>query len=97
MKNFLKFTPDFNRLRIFGCKCFVLLHKRDKLSPKAIECVFLGYGENQKGYRCFDYKNNKLYVSKDVTFLEDENGFEILDKQNEIEYMFLNDLLEDIK
>ena len=33
--------PDYNRLSVFGCKCFVLTDKNDKLSPKAIPCAFL--------------------------------------------------------
>jgi hypothetical protein len=43
-----KMSSNFKRLRIFGCKCFVLSHKNDKLSLKAIECVFMGDGDKQK-------------------------------------------------
>ena len=41
--------------RVFGCVAFVHLHKnqRNKLSPRALRCVFLGYATHQKGYRCF--------------------------------------------
>ena len=40
---------------IFGCVAFVHLHKhqRNKLSPRALRCVFLGYATYQKGYRCY--------------------------------------------
>ena len=42
--------------RIFGCVVYVHLPKptRNKLEPRAIKCIFLGYGVHQKGYRCFD-------------------------------------------
>ncbi|CAL5369179.1 unnamed protein product [Camellia sinensis] len=65
-------TPNYSLLRIFGSACFVLLPKwaRSKLSSHCVLCVFLGYGINQKGYRCYDPTTKKLYVSRHVTFLE---------------------------
>ncbi|TLX69449.1 hypothetical protein E9993_23005, partial [Labilibacter sediminis] len=64
--------PNYSLLRVFGCTCFVLKPhvERDKLSSKSALCVFLGYGIGQKGYRCYDPLNQKLYVSRHVTFLE---------------------------
>ena len=43
--------------RVFGCVVYVHLPKptRNKLEPHAVKCVFVGYGVNQKGYRCFDH------------------------------------------
>ena len=40
---------------VFGCLSFVHLHKRqrNKLTPQALRCVFLGYAMHQKGYRCY--------------------------------------------
>ena len=45
--------PDYSSLRVFGSTCFVLRPEveRTKLSPRSTLCVFLGYGEGQKGYR----------------------------------------------
>jgi hypothetical protein len=86
--------PDYSRLRVFGCKCFVLTDKNDKLSPKAIPCVFLGYLETQKGFRCYDIRNEKLYVSRNVSFLKNLSGFESLKSHNEnMDYSFLFELL----
>lgn len=57
-------------LRVFGCTCFVHDHSpgRDKLSPRAIKCVFLGYSRVQKGYKCFDHVSRRYHFSVDVTF-----------------------------
>ena len=40
---------------IVGCVAFVHLHKHqcNKLSPRALHCVFLGYVAYQKGYQCY--------------------------------------------
>ena len=62
-------------------------------SSHAIPCTFLGYANNQKGYRCFDPKNNKLYVSRNVSFLENESFFENKNSTEIDEYSFLLDLV----
>ena len=66
------YTPDYSSLRVFGYTCFVLKPyvEHSKLSSRSALCVFLGYREGQKGYRCFDPVAQKLYVSRHVVFLE---------------------------
>lgn len=58
--------------KTFGCVCYVHVLKleRTKLDPKALKCVFLGYGTNQKGYKCFHPPTRRFFVSRDVTFFE---------------------------
>ena len=63
---------DYSNLRIFGCPAYA--HVNDgKLAPRAVECIFLGYAYESKGYRlwCSDPKSQKLILSRDVTFNED--------------------------
>ena len=61
--------PSFHSLppRIFGCVVYVHL---PKLEPRAVKCIFVGYGTNQKGYRCFDPTQNKMYTIMDCDFFE---------------------------
>lgn len=40
------------------------------MSPLFAICVFLGYENGQKGYRCYDPIKNKTYVCHYVVFLE---------------------------
>ena len=58
--------------RIFGCVVYVHMPKptRNKLEPRAIKCIFVGYGVHQKGYRCFDPTQNKLHTTMDCDFFE---------------------------
>lgn len=67
--------PDYNVLCTFGCACYPYLgdYKQDKLSPKSLQCVFLGYSNQYKGYRCLDPKMGRVYTSRHVVF--DETTF----------------------
>uniref|UniRef100_A0A2N9IYY0 Integrase catalytic domain-containing protein n=1 Tax=Fagus sylvatica TaxID=28930 RepID=A0A2N9IYY0_FAGSY len=65
-------APNYSLLKVFGCICFVLLqpHDRTKLQPCSQLCCFLGYGLEEKGYRCYDPVAKRLRVSRHVVFWE---------------------------
>ncbi|KAJ9547057.1 hypothetical protein OSB04_019600 [Centaurea solstitialis] len=86
-----KFHPDvrssFNLTpRIFGCTSFVHIHShnRGKLDPRALKCIFVGYSSTQKGYKCYHPPTRKMYISADVTFVEDKPYFTIPYLQGEL-------------
>ncbi|KAF5781204.1 putative RNA-directed DNA polymerase [Helianthus annuus] len=58
--------------RIFGCTAFVHIPKtnRTKLDPCAEKCVFVGYGMNQKGYRCYNPTTRHMFTTMNCDFLE---------------------------
>ena len=57
---------------MFGCKAFAHISKehRQKLDDKATLCIFIGYGDEEFGYRLWDPKNKKVIRSRDVVFQE---------------------------
>lgn len=71
--------PNLNNLRVFGCKAMahVPKQKRKKWDSKSVECIFVGYCVNTKGYRMFDPTSKKCWTARDVTFLENKNVVEI--------------------
>ena len=74
---------SYTHLRVFGCRAFVHIPKdeRSKLNDKAKQCIFLGYGHEEFGYRLWDPVNRKVVRSRDVVFLEDQ--ITDLDEQGE--------------
>ncbi|KAI4303074.1 hypothetical protein MLD38_038749 [Melastoma candidum] len=64
---------NYNILRPFGCLCFPYIGHiaPHKLANRSVPCVFLGYSDLHKGFRCFDPVNGRLYTSRHVRFLED--------------------------
>lgn len=58
--------------KVFGCVTYVHLHKslRNKLEPRALRCIFVGYALHQKVYRFYHPPSRKIYVTLDVVFHE---------------------------
>ena len=58
--------------RVFRCTCFIRDARPhvNKLDPKSLKYIFLGYSQVQKGYRCYCPGLRRYLVSTNVTFLE---------------------------
>jgi Reverse transcriptase (RNA-dependent DNA polymerase) len=68
-------NPDYSMFKVIGCKCYPYTrpYASNKLDPRSVPCVFLGYSTIYKGYKCLDIKTNKTYLSRHVVF--DETSF----------------------
>lgn len=60
--------------------------KRKKFDAKSRQLMFVGYGDNQKGYRLLDTKTNEIIISRDVTIIENSK----IVSNNEINNNFSN-------
>ncbi|PKU67943.1 Retrovirus-related Pol polyprotein from transposon TNT 1-94 [Dendrobium catenatum] len=69
--------PTYDHLRVFGCACFPLTppHTRHKLQPNSQLCVFLGYSDIYKGYKCLNLSSQKITMSRHVQFDETQFPF----------------------
>jgi len=74
MELYTKQVPNLSHLRVFGCVAFTHLQNTKKLEPKAIKMNLVGYDNQSKAYRCFDYTSRRIVISRDVHFLETEVG-----------------------
>jgi hypothetical protein len=63
-------TPaDYSQLKVFGCTAYAHVDN-GKLEPRAIKCLFLGYGSGVKGYKLWNLETGKTFMSRSVVFNE---------------------------
>lgn len=63
---------NYLKLRTFGCICFPWLrpYNLGKLDFPSKPCIFIGYSTHQSAYKCYDPESGRIYVSRNVKFLE---------------------------
>nr|GEU58573.1 Gag-Pol polyprotein [Tanacetum cinerariifolium] len=63
----------YSDLNIFRSLVYVMYNSQEttKLDLKSRKCLFLGYADGVKRYRLWDPTSNKVIVSRDVVFMED--------------------------
>ncbi|UYV62579.1 hypothetical protein LAZ67_2001174 [Cordylochernes scorpioides] len=76
--------PTVAHLKIFGCIAYYYVHKhkRGKFQPTAKVGIFVGYSSTRKAWRLIDPENENVIETRDVKFLENKLGKEILNKND---------------
>ena len=59
---------------MFDCLAYMHISKdqRRKLDPKTRPCIFLGYGDDEFGYRLWNLAEKKVIRSQDIVFMEEK-------------------------
>ncbi|KAD3641550.1 hypothetical protein E3N88_30774 [Mikania micrantha] len=67
-----KWKPNVSYLRVFGSVCYVFIPsaQRHQLEKKVVRCIFVGYDNERKGWRCCDPITEKCFISRHVVFDE---------------------------
>ncbi|CAI5955104.1 unnamed protein product [Closterium sp. NIES-65] len=61
---------DASRFRVWGSRAFVRDTSADKLSSRAVPCVFLGFVPDAAGWQFYHPTSRRVLASQDVTFDE---------------------------
>ena len=71
---------------MFGCRALVHVPRdeRSKLDRKTKQCIFLGYSNEEFGYKLWDLTTKKI-ISRDVVFFEDQT-IEDLDQVKKLKH-----------
>ena len=72
-------------LKVWGCDAYVKRLQPDKLEPKAKKCVFIGYPKETIGYTFYHISEDKIFVAKNGTFLEEFLSKELSGRKVELD------------
>ncbi|CAI7819436.1 unnamed protein product, partial [Closterium sp. NIES-53] len=61
---------DASVFRVWGSRAFIRNTSADKLSPRAIPCIFLGFVSDAPGWQFYHPTSRRVFPSQDVTFDE---------------------------
>ncbi|GJV84634.1 retrotransposon protein, putative, ty1-copia subclass [Tanacetum coccineum] len=68
-------APKLSYLKVWGCEALVkrdTLTKPDKLEPRSIKCIFVGYPKETMGYSFYYPPENKVFVAQNAEFFEND-------------------------
>ncbi|GJZ40514.1 retrotransposon protein, putative, ty1-copia subclass [Tanacetum coccineum] len=68
-------APKLSYLKVWGCEALVkrdTLTKPDKLEPKALKCIFVGYPKETMRYFFYYPLENKIFVAHNAEFFENK-------------------------
>ncbi|GKB29260.1 retrotransposon protein, putative, ty1-copia subclass [Tanacetum coccineum] len=66
-------APKLSYLKVLGCEALVkrdTLTKPDKLEPRSIKCIFVGYPKETMVYSFYYPPENKVFISRNAEFFE---------------------------
>ncbi|KAL8542911.1 hypothetical protein ACS0TY_003692 [Phlomoides rotata] len=64
--------PSLNHIRIWGCLAHVLNKEADKLAPRTEVRLFVGYPKGMRGGYFYSPNDQRVMVSTNARFLEDD-------------------------
>lgn len=82
----------YKRLKIIGCLAYSISPgHRNKIAPRSVKTIMVGYERNSNAYRLWDPASNRVIVSNNVVFNEHSFPLRDIDKTATEELTILND------
>ena len=72
MEMWTRHKPSLHHVRKWGCPTLVLKPKVDKLKPRLDVCQLVGYPKGTKDYDFYNHIDQKVFVSINDKFMEDD-------------------------
>ncbi|KAG1677605.1 hypothetical protein FOA52_010386 [Chlamydomonas sp. UWO 241] len=66
--------PDLSKIRVFGSPTWVYGFPKNKLAPRAIKGVFVGYEPGTPAYRIYHPESGKITVEREVRIIEGDRA-----------------------
>ncbi|GJY15874.1 retrovirus-related pol polyprotein from transposon TNT 1-94 [Tanacetum coccineum] len=63
-------APNLSYLRVWSCEALVKQDAHEKLDPRSIKCIFVGYPKEMMGYYFYYLLENKIFVAQNAEFFE---------------------------
>ncbi|GJV22665.1 retrotransposon protein, putative, ty1-copia subclass [Tanacetum coccineum] len=63
-------APKLSYLRVWGYEALVKRDTPDKLNPRSIKCIFVGYPKETMGYYFYYPLENKIFVARNAEFFK---------------------------
>ena len=95
---YFRHKPDVLNLRVFGSTAWaqIPLDKRRALQPQSIECIFIGYPNESKGFKLLDINTKHIIIERSVKFDEPLQEMELV-KEKTVEFpSYSTEYLDDV-
>ena len=72
-----------SNLRVFGSIAWdgIPLDKRNSLQPQSVECILIGYAEEEKGYEILNTKTKNIIIEESVCFEEPLQDLKLVEEK----------------
>ena len=89
--------PDVSNLWVFGSIAWaqIPLDKRRDLQPQRIECMFIRYPDESKGFKLLDIKTKQIIIERSVMFDEPLQVVELVKEKTDEFSSYSTEYLDD--
>ena len=72
-----------SNFRVLGSTAWarIPLDKRKSLQPQSVECIFIGYPEEAKGYKLLNIRTKKILIERSVSFEEPLQDLKVVEEE----------------